>query len=197
VTAGKTNLIVLFESHATSRDNEIGLASGWFDVDLSTTGEQQARELGARRRDDDLAAVYCSDLIRAIRTAEIAFGERALPILRDARLRECDYGDLTRQPALEIDDRRSTHVSTPFPNGESYEHVVGRVSAWLADAVTTFAGRTVLVIDHRATFFALEHLLRDIPLDQVVTAKWQWQPGWTYSRKEPNRGQHTSGNRRS
>ena len=175
------DLVVLFESHATSRDNEAGIASGWFDVDLSTTGEQQARELGARRRHDDLAAVYCSNLTRSFRTAEIAFGERALPILHDARLRECDYGDLTRHPAQEIDERRAAHVSTPFPNGESYEQVVDRVSAWLADARATFAGRTVLVIGHRATFFALEHLLKDIPLHRVVTATWQWQPGWTYT----------------
>lgn len=33
--------------------------------------------LGARRRDDDLAAVFCSDLTRAFRTAEIAFSDRA------------------------------------------------------------------------------------------------------------------------
>jgi broad specificity phosphatase PhoE len=187
VKTGDTDLVVLFESHATSRDNEIGLASGWFDVDLSTTGERQARSLGERRRDDDLAAVCCSDLIRAFRTAEIAFGERALPIVRDPRLRECDYGDLTRHPASEIDERRGAHVSTPFPNGESYEHVVVRVSAWLADATTTFAGQTVLVIGHRATFYALEHLLRDIPLHQVVTANWQWQPGWTYLRVRNNK----------
>ena len=31
--------------------------------------------LGTRRRADDLAAVFCSDLGRAFRTAEIAFGQ--------------------------------------------------------------------------------------------------------------------------
>jgi 2,3-bisphosphoglycerate-dependent phosphoglycerate mutase len=178
--AGDSDLVVVFESHATSLDNEAGLASGWFDVALSATGEEQARELGARRRDDDLAAVVCSDLIRASRTAEIAFGDRALPIVRDARLRECDYGAFTRHPAVEIEERRRLHVATPFPNGESYEQVVGRVAAWLSEAATAFAGRTVLVIGHRATFYALEHLVRHIPLHEAVTATWHWQPGWTY-----------------
>ena len=73
--ARNADLVVVFESHATSLDNEAGLASGWFDVALSATGEEQARQLGVRRRDDDLAAVFCSDLIRAFRTAEIAFGD--------------------------------------------------------------------------------------------------------------------------
>src|SRR4029450_10868916 len=98
----EADLVVVFETHATSLDNEAGLASGWFDVALSATGEEQARTLGARRRGDNLAAVFCSDLLRSFRTAEIAFGDRALPIVRDARLRECHYGDLTRHPISEI-----------------------------------------------------------------------------------------------
>jgi hypothetical protein len=32
VTNGTTHLVVLFETHATSLDNEAGLASGWFVV---------------------------------------------------------------------------------------------------------------------------------------------------------------------
>jgi broad specificity phosphatase PhoE len=82
--ARDADLVVVFETHATSLDNEAGLASGWFDVTLSATGEEQARQLGTRRRDDEFAAVFCSDLVRASRTAEIAFGNRALPIVRDA-----------------------------------------------------------------------------------------------------------------
>lgn len=178
--ARDSDLVVVFESHATSVDNEAGLASGWFDAALSATGEEQARLLATRRRDDDLGAVFCSDLKRAFRTAEIAFSDRTLPIVRDARLRECDYGALTRHPAVEIEERRVRHVATPFPNGESYEQVVERVSLWLTECTTTFPGRTVLVIGHRATFYALEHLIRRIPLHEAVTSTWHWQPGWTY-----------------
>ena len=58
-------MTLIFETHATSLDNEAGLASGWFDTDLSAAGESQARALGTRRRDDDLAAVFSSDLSRA------------------------------------------------------------------------------------------------------------------------------------
>jgi broad specificity phosphatase PhoE len=171
---------LVFETHATSRDNEAGLASGWFDVPLSTTGEEQARMLGARRRDDHLAVVFCSDLTRSFRTAEIAFGDRSFPIVRDARLRECDYGDLTRRPISEIEQRRVWHLVDPFPNGESYQQVVDRVSGWLHDAVRQCDACTVLVIGHRATFYALEHLLNRVTLRDAVTSPWTWRPGWTY-----------------
>jgi broad specificity phosphatase PhoE len=40
-----------------------------------------------------IAVVFTSDLGRAVETADIAFGGTGIPVRRDARLRECDYGD--------------------------------------------------------------------------------------------------------
>jgi broad specificity phosphatase PhoE len=174
------SLRLVFETHATSLDNETGLASGWFDVALSPLGEEQARMLGARRRNDHLAAIFCSDLSRSFRTAEIAFGDRSLPIIRDARLRECNYGDLTRRATSEIEQRRPLHLVDPFPNGESYQQVVSRVSGWLSESTRHIGAGTVLIIGHRATFYALEHLLNGVTLQDAVTSPWEWQPGWTY-----------------
>ena len=181
---------LVFETHATSLDNEAGLASGWSDVALSATGEEQARMLGARRRNDHLAVVFCSDLTRSFRTAEIAFGARSISIVRDARLRECDYGDLTRRPTPEIERRRLLHLEQPFPNGESYQQVVERVSAWLRETVARECDAgTVLMIGHRATFYAVEHLLNRVTLHDAVTSPWRWQPGWTYTlRSSPHPG---------
>ncbi len=174
-------LRLIFETHATSVDNEAGVASGWADARLSATGETQARELGARRADEDLAAVFCSDLERAWRTAEIAFGPRGVPIVRDARLRECDYGTLTRQPAQVIEARRVGQITTPFPGcGESYEQATRRVAKWLDEVRPRFAGQTIVVIGHRATYYAFQHLLAGVPLADAIAGPWQWQPGWIY-----------------
>jgi broad specificity phosphatase PhoE len=174
------DLTLIFETHATSLDNEAGLASGWFDVDLSPAGEEQARMLGERRRHDRLSAVFCSDLLRSFRTAEIAFGDRSLRVIRDARLRECDYGDLTRHPTSEIEDVRVHHLAHPFPNGESYQQVVDRMSEWLSEVRRDYNADSVLVIGHRATVYSLEHLVNQVSLHDAVTLPWKWQPGWTY-----------------
>ena len=171
---------LIFETHATSLDNEAGLASGWFDVDLSPLGERQARELGERRREDRIDAVYSSDLTRAARTASIAFGGSGVPIHRDARLRECDYGSLTRRPAVDIDALREAAVSTPFPGGESYEQATARVRDWLETVLAVKREGTIVAIGHRATWYALEHLIGGMPLRDVVVGTWRWQPGWIY-----------------
>jgi 2,3-bisphosphoglycerate-dependent phosphoglycerate mutase len=173
-------MLLIFETHSTSTDNEGGLASGWYDAPLSSTGEEHARALGTRYQNVRLSTLYSSDLARAWRTAEIAFGDREVPLVRDRRLRECDYGELTRHPAAQIDRRRGAHLDVPFPRGESYRQVVERMSAWLADLEAARPGAAVLVIGHRATFYALEHLIRRVPLEQVIHAPWQWRPGWRY-----------------
>jgi len=170
---------IIFETHATSLDNEAGRASGWHDVGLSPAGEREAAELGRRHAASPPHVVYVSDAWRAFRTAEIAFGER-VPIVRDIRLRECDYGRLTQAPLAAIDAVRHSHVTTPFPDGESYEDVVARVRGWLDEVLAENAGATILVVAHRATGYALAHLLGGRPLAEVVSAPWQWQPGWRY-----------------
>ena len=45
---------VLYETHATTVDNENGIATGWLPGELSATGHDNARDLGRRRRDDAL-----------------------------------------------------------------------------------------------------------------------------------------------
>jgi alpha-ribazole phosphatase/probable phosphoglycerate mutase len=64
---------LVYEIHSTTTDNEAGVATGWNGGRLSTAGEARARELCERRRGPLPAAVFASDLERAVRTAQIAY----------------------------------------------------------------------------------------------------------------------------
>lgn len=181
--ANRAITTIVFETHAASLDNEAGIASGHLDVDLSPLGRQQAQELGERYANVAVASVVCSDLRRSFRTAEIAFGSSGVPILRDRRLRECDYGDLTGYPVDIMERERSGRLHHPFPNGESYSQAMERVRALLVELVDGYAGQIVLIVGHRATFYSLEHLLGGLQLLPAIEAPWIWQPGWTYQVK--------------
>ena len=50
-----------------------------------------------------LPPLLSSDLGRAVETVEIAFEDSAVPVLKDWRLRECNYGALNGRPVAEID----------------------------------------------------------------------------------------------
>ena len=168
--------IVVFETHATSEDNERGIATGWLGGALSTIGRAQAAELGARRRTDGIEAVYASDLNRAAETARIAFEGSGLPVLLDWRLRECDYGDWNGMPRARLDAERVAHVDTPWPGGESWSEAVARVGTFLDE----LAGSRVLVIGHVATRWALEHRVCGRSVAELAAEEFVWEPGWEY-----------------
>jgi len=171
---------LVFETHSLSTDNERGVATGWLDGELSERGRELAHELGRRRRADGLAAVFTSDLGRAVETTELAFGGSGLPIYRDARLRECNYGALNGLPADLVSAERSHHLEAPFPDGESYADAVERMRSFLIDLAHAWDGARVLLVGHTATRWALDHLLLGIPLEQLVDAPFEWQKGWEY-----------------
>jgi alpha-ribazole phosphatase/probable phosphoglycerate mutase len=171
---------IVYETHATTIDNENGIATGGLPGELSPLGREQAAELGARRRDDGLAAVFTSDLHRSLRTAEIAFAGHPLGIRPDPRLRECDYGHLNGMPVEHLTGRRAAHVSTPWPDGESYHDVVARTASFLHDLSRDRTGTRVLLIAHTANLWALDHLLHGTPLHDLVDVPFAWQDGWTY-----------------
>jgi 2,3-bisphosphoglycerate-dependent phosphoglycerate mutase len=172
---------IVFESHSTSVDNERWIASGWLDPQLSPLGRRQAKELGERRVLDELVAVFCSDLARAAETAQIAFGARGLPIFKDWRLRECNYGMLNGTAVARLEVERTKHVLDPYPGGESYLDVVARARSFLHDLPPRYPDKRVAVIGHSATKWALDHLLEGAPLEELVEGSFRWQPGWLYS----------------
>jgi alpha-ribazole phosphatase/probable phosphoglycerate mutase len=171
---------IVFETHSISADNEHGIATGWRDGQLSARGRILAGELGVRRHYDGLQAVFTSDLGRAIETARIAFGQTSIPILADWRLRECDYGALNGQPAVDLHRDRLRYLDMPYPDGESWRQAIQRVGRFLTDLPLRWADARVLVIGHVATRWAFDHLLDNVALEDLIAADFGWREGWEY-----------------
>jgi alpha-ribazole phosphatase/probable phosphoglycerate mutase len=177
--AKATKTSVVFETHALTEDNEAGRATGWLPGRLSADGRAQAAELGLRRRADGIAAVFTSDLGRAMETVSIAFGGSALPVFADWRLRECDYGEWNGAPVEQVHARRA-YLDRPYPGGESWRAAVARVAGFLPDLATRWRGARVVVVGHVATRWAFDHVVRGVPLETLCDADFAWQPGWEY-----------------
>ncbi|MCF7864951.1 MAG: histidine phosphatase family protein [Candidatus Pacebacteria bacterium] len=176
-------ITIIFESHGTTFDNEAHLSSGWNDVALSPLGEQQSKEKGIRYKDDYFDAIFCSDLQRAYKSAEIGFGNK-WPIITDARLRECNYGDFTQHSREEVDAEKPKRINEPFPNGESYTQTTTRMKSFLEDLLKNYGGKRVMIIGHRATQYGLDNLINGVSLEQLTSSHFKWQPGWKYEFNE-------------
>lgn len=171
---------IVFESHSTTVDNEQGRATGWLAGELSAQGRAQARELGRRRRDDGIAAVFSSDLGRAAETVSIAFGGSGVRVLYDWRLRECDYGQRNGMSSAEVHRSRREHLDQPYPGGESWRQATARVGRFLGDLPLRWDDRRVLVVGHRATWWGLEHFIGGATLEDLAEQGFAWQEGWEY-----------------
>lgn len=169
---------IIFEAHGTSLDNEAHLSSGHYDIELSELGKKQAKEIGKRNENQKFDAIFCSDLQRSYNTGKIAFNKK-YTIIKDKRLRECDYGDLTRHPSQEVELEKINHIHEPFPNGESYEQTNQRMKSFLDDLKKSRKGK-VMIIGHRATQYGLEYWINGKSLMELLAASFLWQPGWFY-----------------
>jgi 2,3-bisphosphoglycerate-dependent phosphoglycerate mutase len=174
-------LRIVFETHSWSEDNERGLVSGWRPGRLTDRGRALARELGDRRRDDGVAAVFSSDLARAVETAELAFAGTGLPVLHDWRLRECDHGELNGAPLDQVKPHLQQHLTAPYPGGESWEQAIARVAGFLQHPPARWRDDHILVIGHVATKWALDIHLRGASLRELAAPGFGWQEGWEYA----------------
>jgi 2,3-bisphosphoglycerate-dependent phosphoglycerate mutase len=172
---------IVFETHSLTEDNEAGVATGWLPGRLSAAGREHAAALGRRRRTDGLAAVFSSDLGRALETVAIAFAHSDVPVLADWRLRECDYGTLNGSLAEEVHANRRAYLDQPYPGGESWRAATDRVGRFLNDLMLRWEGARVLVIGHVATRFGLERFVLGKELAELMSAEFVWQEGWEYS----------------
>jgi 2,3-bisphosphoglycerate-dependent phosphoglycerate mutase len=96
--------------HGQSQWNLENRFTGWWDVDLSDKGIDEARAAGRLMRDKglDFDCCFTSVLTRAIRTLHLALHEMErlwLPVTKDWRLNERHYGGLTGLNKQEMIDK--------------------------------------------------------------------------------------------
>jgi alpha-ribazole phosphatase/probable phosphoglycerate mutase len=169
--------------HGTTTDNEKDISSGWFDVELSELGIKQSIELKDKIKDKKFDVVFCSDLKRAIDSAELTF-KSVVPIISDARLRECNYGKYNAQSSSVVGPMQEKMIAERFSEGESYEDVKTRISEFLNFLKQNYDGKNIAIVAHKAPQLALDVLLKGKTWKEAFTEDWRktkaWKPGWEY-----------------
>lgn len=170
--------------HGTTINNEKEISSGWYDVELSELGVQQSIELWDKVKDKHFDVVFCSDLKRAVHSAELTFKDK-VKIIQDKRLRECNYGKYNAQPSKIVEPKQEQKISKRFPDGESYEDIKKRIGDFLNFLKKNYDGKSVAIVAHKAPQLVLDVLLKNKTLEQAFADDWRkkkaWQPGWEYT----------------
>ena len=177
----KSNLVLV--RHGQSEWNEKYLFTGWKDPELTQKGYNEAQTAGRELLDRGYVfdVMYTSALRRAQETGRIILEEMGLTdivTVRDQRLNERDYGDLS---GLNKDDARErwgedqVHVwrrsyDTPPPGGESLKDTANRVLPYFEEVIlpSLVAGKNILVAAHGNSLRALIMKIESISPLEIV-----------------------------
>lgn len=148
---------------------------GRTDLPLDSTGQAQARALAVRLRQEPLATLYASPLLRARETIVPLAAERATPIQSHEGLLDINYGrfqGLTHSDAAstypEISSRwRLTPGKVRFPEGEGLADVQARLLDLLDELVARHPGETIVLVGHQIVNKVLVCTLLGLDLDQI------------------------------
>jgi broad specificity phosphatase PhoE len=153
-----TPVRILLARHGETVFNVDGRWQGQADSPLTPRGLAQARELGRALADEPIAAVYSSDLGRAMQTAAEVAAPHGLAVQADPLLREIHVGGWTGKSRDQIDAAYPGALrvwdTAPgdmrLPDGETLREVQNRALAFLDQRLPNHAGETIVIISHGA-----------------------------------------------
>ncbi|MDQ7990313.1 MAG: histidine phosphatase family protein [Candidatus Dactylopiibacterium sp.] len=147
---------------------------GHEDIPLNALGERQAQAAALALRHTRFDAIYSSDLVRAMRTAQTIAAPHALPVHSDARLRERHFGALQGLTRDEADARLPGEYARfrclepdacPPGGGEALARFAQRVHGALDALATRHAGQQILLVSHGGCLDVIYRLVTGKPLE--------------------------------
>ena len=142
--------------HGETDWNVEGRIQGHLQIPLNRRGRAQADAVAAHLQDTHFDAVYSSDLLRALQTAQAIVRLNRHQIREERRLREWDLGVLAglRRTQAEHDQPQAARVRSeylvdePIPGGESIRQRYERVTTAVSEISARHRGESVLVVSH-------------------------------------------------
>ena len=171
---------ILLLRHGQSEGNEGGRFGGQGPTPLTALGRAQAAAAAAALADEGLTAIYASDLVRAVETAEPIARTSGLPVETSAALRERSVGVFTGLTFAEAEQRYPEHFAAMMrresdtcpPEGETHAECTARAVAFVERAVARHPGGRVLFVSHAATIYLV--LLHVMGMDHARHAQRVW-----------------------
>ena len=173
-------LLVRHGETAWNRDTRI---QGHTDIPLNEKGRWQATQVARalHQDDDEIHAIYSSDLLRARHTAQALAALTGLPLRLDTQLRERHFGRLQGLTQEEVaaqwpEEARRWRERDPSYGPEGGETLQGFYDRCLA-AITRIAdrhmGQTVVLVAHGGVLDCFYRAANRVPLEAPRT----WQIG--------------------
>jgi len=159
---------VLLIRHGQSQGNAEGRFGGHTETPLSELGHAQAEATARPLASEKISAIYSSDLLRAVQTAEPLARATGLRVESTSAFRERSVGSLE---GLTFEEAAAAHPEEyaallhrdfehVLAGGESYRQLLDRAAAHLDRAIEENVGGRIAVFSHTGTICILAlHLM--------------------------------------
>ena len=162
--------------HCESLSNEMKVAAGHTDFDISERGALQLEYLAERFKDVALDIIYSSPLKRAYKTALAINKYPQVEVVKEQRFIEKFIGELEGKPltglAPELQQQRrlAPHLFCP-KCGETPIAAGERGFKALMDIVAQNPGKSIAISAHGGIYQAMFCLLKKLPWERMVEVK--------------------------
>ena len=166
--------------HGQSAGNAEGRFGGHSPTPLSDLGRQQAEITAQAFAKEKIHAIYSSDLLRAVQTAEPLAKTLDLPIIATPAFRERKVGVLE---GLTFEESRAAHprdyyalinrnIHHVITGGESYRQLLRRATKELHEVLNNHQGENVVIFSHTGAICYLTLYLIGAINRQTKTTPW-------------------------
>jgi probable phosphoglycerate mutase len=167
----RTQLIIV--RHGETEWNIRGVRQGHLDSRLTEKGIIQAKALAQRLTRETFTALYCSDLGRAVQTADEIAQVTGHEIVTDPRLRERSLGIFQGLSGEEIKAKhpeeyklhRTLGPNYVIPGGESVRQQVDRNVTCLNELACKHRGEQIVIVTHGGVVSGFFRHTLSIPLE--------------------------------
>jgi probable phosphoglycerate mutase len=148
---------ILAIRHGETDWNVASRIQGQIDIELNAQGQWQAQQVALALAEEDIHAIYASDLSRALTTAQHISTHHNLPVRSLQALRERHYGVFESQTWDDIQQAHPQDATrwrdrdpdwTPANGGESLVMLHDRVSRVLHDIASEHRGQQIALVTH-------------------------------------------------
>ena len=155
--------------HGQTSYNKQEIIMGTTDIDLDSTGEQQAKALAERIAElGTIDIIIASPMKRSQKTARAVAERCGLDIVTEERFREWDYGAYEGKSRFTegFADNKVNFAVRMGKSGESLLQLTHRVYSALDDIIAEYSGRTVLLVTHGGVCRVIETYFNDMTNEQ-------------------------------
>ena len=161
---------ILLTRHGQTEWNVLKKVQGRADIELNSTGIEQAEITAEKLFNEKFDLIIVSPLKRALQTAEIINKNKNVSMIIDHRLAERDFGEFEglKTSDFNFEEFWSYKANVEYKKAENIKDFFKRIYDFLDDIKVKYNDKKVLLVTHGGVSIPIKCYFRGIPDENTL-----------------------------